>query len=94
MSLPTLLLAHQPKAAQEASERGVDLQLSGHTHGGQLSPFSWLIYLDQPYRSGLYHVGEMSLYVSEGTGYWGPPMRVGTRSELTLITLTRAQSGA
>ena len=92
LSYPTVLLAHQPKVAKEASEMGVDLQLSGHTHGGQLTPFSWLIYLDQPYRAGLYRVGEMSLYVSEGTGYWGPPVRVGTRSELTLITLT-AQAG-
>jgi len=84
---PTILLAHQPKAAREAAERGVALQLSGHTHGGQMFPFSWLIYLDQPYRSGLYDVEGMKLYVSEGTGYWGPPLRVGTRSELTLITL-------
>lgn len=88
MTHPTILLAHQPKAATEASVAGVTLQLSGHTHGGQLAPFSWLVYLDQPYRSGLYQVGEMSLYVSEGTGYWGPPMRVGTRSELTLLTLS------
>jgi len=92
LSVPTVLLAHQPKVAKEASEAGVDLQLSGHTHGGQLTPFSWLIYLDQPYRAGLYKVGEMSLYVSEGTGYWGPPVRVGTQSELTLVTLT-AQVG-
>ncbi len=81
----TLLLAHQPKAAAEASACGVSLQLSGHTHGGQLWPFSWLIYLDQPYRAGLYWVGRMALYVSEGTGYWGPPLRWGTRGEVTLV---------
>ncbi|MGB0592098.1 MAG: metallophosphoesterase [Myxococcota bacterium] len=86
----TILLAHQPKAAREASLRGVDLQLSGHTHGGQMAPLTVLIYLDQPYRSGLYTIGPTQLYVSEGTGYWGPPIRLGTRSELTLLTLERA----
>lgn len=92
LALPTILLAHQPKVAAEASQLGIDLQLSGHTHGGQMFPFSWFIYLDQPYRSGLYRVGSMSLYVSEGTGYWGPPLRIGTRSELTLITLSAPSS--
>lgn len=83
----TVLLAHQPKAIQEASERGIDLQLSGHTHGGQFAPFSALVVLDQPYRSGLYTVGGSLLYVNEGTGYWGPPIRIGTRSEITELTL-------
>ena len=83
----TILLAHQPKAIKEASLRAVDLQLSGHTHGGQIAPFTWLVYLDQPYRSGLYTVNQTTLYVSEGTGYWGPPVRLGTRAELTLLTL-------
>jgi hypothetical protein len=83
----TLLLAHQPKAIREASERGVDLQLSGHTHGGQFAPFSSLVVLDQPYRSGLYTIGASLLYVNEGTGYWGPPLRIGTRSEITELVL-------
>ena len=82
-----LLLAHQPKAAPEASTRGVHLQLSGHTHGGQIFPFNFLIYLDQPYNRGRYQLGGLTLYVNEGTGYWGPPLRLGTRAELTLVTL-------
>ena len=90
-ALTTVLLAHQPKAVREAAQRGVDLQLSPH-HGGQIAPFTWLVALDQPYRSGLYHVRDTALYVSEGTGYWGPPLRLGTRSELTLLTLTRSAS--
>jgi len=84
----TILLAHQPKAAAKASARGVSLQLSGHTHGGQLWPFTWLVYLDQPYRAGLYWVGRMALYVSEGTGYWGPPLRWGTRGEVSLLRIS------
>ena len=88
--LTTILLAHQPKAVREAAIRGIDLQLSGHTHGGQMIPLTWLIYLDQPWRSGLYQVRGTTLYVNEGTGYWGPPIRIGTRSELTLLTLEGA----
>ena len=86
-----LLLAHQPKAAPEASERGVDLQLSGHTHAGQIFPFNYLIYLDQPYNQGRYQVGDLTLYVNAGTGYWGPPLRLGTRAEMTLVTLRAAE---
>ena len=88
LSLPTILLAHQPKMAQEASTQGIDLQLSGHTHGGQIFPIGLPVYLDQTYYRGLYQVGEMALYVNEGTGYWGPTLRVGSRSELTLLELT------
>ena len=84
---PTVLLAHQPKAAPEASQYEVDLQLSGHTHGGQIFPFNYFVYLDQPYNRGLYEVGRLKLYVNEGTGYWGPPLRLGTHSEVTVITL-------
>jgi len=91
-SLPTILLAHQPKAILEASELGIDLQLSGHTHGGQFAPFNWLIFLDQPYRNGLYQRGDTQLYINEGTGYWGPPLRIGTRSEITHITLLSEQA--
>ncbi len=83
----TLLLAHQPKAAPEAAEAGIHLQLSGHTHAGQIFPFNFLIYLDQPYNVGLYHLKQMKLYVNPGTGYWGPPLRIGTRAEASLLTL-------
>ncbi|MDB5989398.1 MAG: putative integral rane protein [Herbaspirillum sp.] len=84
-----ILLAHQPAAAHEAAAHGVDLQLSGHTHGGQIWPFTYLVYLQQPYTTGLYrHNGtQTQVYVSPGTGFWGPPMRLGTTAEITLITL-------
>jgi predicted MPP superfamily phosphohydrolase len=86
-SRPVVLLAHQPKAIFHAKAGGVDLQISGHVHGGQLVPFNWLVHLDQPFIRGLHRAGDTWIYVSEGTGYWGPPMRVGTRSELTAFEL-------
>ena len=84
-----ILLAHQPVAVHEAAEHGVDLQLSGHTHGGQIWPFSYFVYLQQPYVKGLHRHRDTAtqIYVSEGTGYWGPPMRLGTVAEITEITL-------
>jgi predicted MPP superfamily phosphohydrolase len=84
---PVVLLAHQPKAVVAACAADVDLQISGHVHGGQLFPFNWLARLDQPLIAGLYRVANTWVYVSTGTGYWGPPMRVGSRSELTRIEL-------
>jgi hypothetical protein len=87
-----VLLAHQPKALKDALRADVDLQLSGHVHGGQLVPFNWLVRLDQPFVSGLHVVGGTSIYVSTGTGYWGPPMRVGSRAELTRIELVSADA--
>ena len=84
---PVVLLAHQPRIIQEASEAGVDLVLSGHTHGGQIWPFSYLVYLQQPYVRGLKRRGDTYLYLSSGTGFWGPPMRLGTTAEIALITL-------
>jgi predicted MPP superfamily phosphohydrolase len=89
-SRPVVLLAHQPKAIHEAAEMGVDLQISGHTHGGQIFPFRFLVRLAQPYVSGLYDHGGTRLYVSNGTGYWGPPMRVGAPPEITRIELASA----
>jgi predicted MPP superfamily phosphohydrolase len=86
-SRPLVLLAHQPKALKDALVAKVDLQLSGHVHGGQLVPFNWLVRLDQPFIAGLHLVEKTWLYVSTGTGYWGPPMRVGTVAELTRIEL-------
>jgi predicted MPP superfamily phosphohydrolase len=84
---PTLLLAHQPKFIQEVVG-GVDLMLSGHTHGGQIYPFRFLVALQQPYVSGLHKYNEeLQIYVNKGTGFWGPPMRLGSSSEITLISL-------
>lgn len=84
---PTVLLAHQPKYIDEVTD-SVDLVLSGHTHGGQLFPFMFLVKLQQPYISGLHqHNKELQIYVNKGTGFWGPPMRLGASSEITEITL-------
>lgn len=84
-----ILLAHQPRAIEEASRLGVGLQLSGHTHGGQIWPWTYLVYLQQPYVSGLHRHGDAQVYVSRGTGYWGPPMRLGADAEITKLTLVR-----
>jgi predicted MPP superfamily phosphohydrolase len=90
-SRPVVLLAHQPKTIREADTKGVDLQLSGHTHGGQLFPFMYLVKSQQPYVAGLSQVSERTqIYVSRGTGYWGPPMRLGAPAEITLLTLRSA----
>jgi uncharacterized protein len=85
---PVVLLAHQPVQVHEAARRGVDLQLSGHTHGGQLYPFDYLIRLQQPVVSGMGRFGDTQLYVTNGAGFWGPPMRVGAPPEITMIELT------
>ncbi len=85
-----VLLAHQPRQFAEAARRGVSLTLSGHTHGGQIWPFSWLVALAQPYLAGLHRRGESQLYVSRGTGFWGPPMRVFAPAEITLLRLQPA----
>jgi predicted MPP superfamily phosphohydrolase len=85
-----VLLAHQPRAIHEAAERGVGLQLSGHTHGGQIWPWKYLVYLQQPIVAGLARVKDTWVYVSCGTGYWGPPMRLGATPEITRIVLGRA----
>jgi predicted MPP superfamily phosphohydrolase len=85
-----VLLAHQPKAIEAGEPHGVDLQLSGHTHGGQMYPFNYLVKLQQPYVAGLYRHGRAQVYVSRGTGYWGPPMRLAAPAEITQIRLVRA----
>jgi predicted MPP superfamily phosphohydrolase len=82
-----VLLAHQPRAIHEAAALGVSLQLSGHTHGGQIWPFNYMVHLQQPYVAGLAREGETQLYVSRGTGYWGPPMRLKAPAEITKIVL-------
>lgn len=89
-SRPVVLLAHQPKGVETADELGVDLQLSGHTHGGQLFPWNFLVRLQQPFVAGLHRVRKTQIYVSRGTGYWGPPMRLGAPAEITEILLSRA----
>jgi uncharacterized protein len=86
--VPVLLLAHQPKQIDGAVAHGVDLQLSGHTHGGQIWPFHYLVRLDQPTVQGLSRHGTRTqLYTSRGSGFWGPPLRVFAPSEITLLTL-------
>jgi len=87
-----VLLAHHPRQVRDAQRFDVDLQLSGHTHGGQMFPFSLLVRLVEPYVAGLYTLGKTTLYVSRGTGYWGPPMRLGSPAEITEVTLTPAQA--
>jgi predicted MPP superfamily phosphohydrolase len=85
--LPLVLLAHHPSQIARAVEHGVDLQLSGHTHGGQLLPLGWLSRLFEPHVAGLARFGTTWLYVNQGTGFWGPPMRVGTSCEIAAIRL-------
>jgi predicted MPP superfamily phosphohydrolase len=89
---PVVLLAHQPFMVDQARAAGVDLQLSGHTHGGQLWPFDQLIRLDQPAVEGLSRHGDTQLYVTAGAGYWGPPMRIGARPEVTVVELRAPRS--
>ena len=84
-----VLLSHRPQMASAASRLGVDLQLSGHTHGGQFFPFNLLIHRFQPIVAGLHRVGRTWLYVNRGTGYWGPPSRLAVGGELTVIRLTK-----
>ena len=84
---PLILLAHNPNVFDEAAEAGVDLQLSGHTHGGQIWPFAAFVRLATRYVAGEYTRGRSTLYVSRGTGFWGPPMRLFQPAEITEITL-------
>jgi predicted MPP superfamily phosphohydrolase len=84
-----VLLAHQPRSAFAAASAGFDLQLSGHTHGGQIFPWSYLVRLQQPFIAGLYRIESLWIYVSRGTGYWGPPKRLGAPSEITHLRLVR-----
>jgi uncharacterized protein len=91
--LPVLLVAHQPKQIRTAVEGGVDLQVSGHTHGGQIWPFNFLVRVDQPAVHGLSrHSERTQLYTSRGAGFWGPPLRVFAPSEISLLTLRAAGS--
>ncbi len=85
-----VLLAHQPRSAEAASRAGYQLQLSGHTHGGQLLPWNFLVRLQQPFTAGLNRLRSLWVYTSRGTGYWGPPMRLGAPSEITHLRLVAA----
>jgi predicted MPP superfamily phosphohydrolase len=85
-----VLLAHQPRSAPAAEAAGFDLQLSGHTHGGQFLPWNFFVRFQQPFTAGLDRVKEMLVYTSRGTGYWGPPKRFGAPSEITLLRLVSA----
>jgi hypothetical protein len=85
-----ILLAHQPNSAPAAAGAGFDVQLSGHTHGGQFWPWNLFVGFFQPFTGGLYRLKNLSIYVSRGTGYWGPPNRFGVPSEITRIRLIPA----
>ncbi|MGN6579120.1 MAG: metallophosphoesterase, partial [Bordetella sp.] len=85
-----ILLAHQPRSALAAAPLGYTLQLSGHTHGGQFFPWGFFVRLQQPFTAGLYLHQGMWVYVSRGTGYWGPPKRLWAPSEITRIQLVRS----
>jgi len=84
-----ILLAHQPKSIYKAAEAGYDFVISGHTHGGQYFPYHFLAAMVQPYVSGLHKHGHTRIYVSRGTGFWGPQIRIGAKSEITELKLVR-----
>ena len=85
-----ILLAHQPSTAEAAATAGFDVQLSGHTHGGQFWPWNLFVGFFQPFTGGLHRLRDLSVYVNRGTGYWGPPNRFGVPSEITHIRLVPA----
>ena len=89
-ALVRVLLAHQPRSAAAAAQAGFDLQLSGHTHGGQFWPWNLFVPLQQPFTAGLNKLHNLWVYTSRGTGYWGPPKRFGAPSEITALRLVAA----
>ena len=84
----SVLLFHRPLGLNHSAAHGIDLQLAGHTHNGQIKPFNLLVRLQFKFLKGLYKEGNTHLYVNEGTGTWGPPMRLGSRSEVTLFRIS------
>ncbi|MPR00083.1 metallophosphoesterase [Modestobacter sp. I12A-02628] len=92
-AVPVVLLAHQPVQVEQAQRAGVGLQLSGHTHGGQMWPFDYAVRLDQPSVEGYSTHGDTQLYVTSGAGYFGPPVRVGARPEVTVVELWQPGEG-
>ncbi len=89
-ALIRVLLAHQPRTAEAAAKAGFQLQLSGHTHGGQFWPWNFFVRFQQPFTAGLHRWQELWVYTSRGTGYWGPPKRLGAPSEITHLRLVPA----
>jgi uncharacterized protein len=87
---PKVLLAHQPRTAAAAADAGFDLQLSGHTHGGQFWPWNLFVRLQQPFTAGLDRLANLWVYTSRGSGYWGPPKRLGVPSEIARVRLVAA----
>ncbi|WP_429499616.1 metallophosphoesterase [Robbsia andropogonis] len=87
-----VLLAHQPRSGKAAEAAGFDVQLSGHTHGGQFFPWNFAVRVQQPFTAGLVRSGRMWMYISRGTGYWGPPVRFAAPSEITRIRLVQAKN--
>ncbi|HEV2442926.1 MAG TPA: metallophosphoesterase [Steroidobacteraceae bacterium] len=87
---PRVLLAHQPRSSAAAADAGFDLQLSGHTHGGQFWPWNFFVRLQQPFTAGLNRLGNLWVYTSRGSGYWGPPKRLGVPSEIARVRLVAA----
>ena len=88
-TLPTILLSHQPKFIK-TMQKDVDLVLCGHTHAGQIFPFGILVLLDQGFLHGLYKINDkMQAYVSSGTGFWGPPVRIFAPSEIAILNLSK-----
>lgn len=85
-----VLLAHQPRSAPAAADAGFDVQLSGHTHGGQFWPWTLMVRLQQPFTAGLHRLRALWVYTSRGTGYWGPPVRLGAPSEITQLRFIAA----
>jgi predicted MPP superfamily phosphohydrolase len=93
-SRPAVLLAHDPSTFKRACRMGIDLQLSGHTHGGQIWPFGYLVRLVVPFVAGRYRRNGAELYVSSGTGFWGPPMRLRAPAEITEIVLRHGNAAS
>ncbi len=87
-----VLLAHQPRSAAASASAGFDLQLSGHTHGGQFWPWNLFVRFQQPFTAGLHRLNHLWIYVSRGTGYWGIPNRFGAPSEITRLRLVSARA--
>ena len=90
-NITKIVLAHQPNSIHSVHETGADLQLSGHTHGGQFWPFTYLVKMIHPYIAGLHDHHGTQIYVNRGTGYWGPPLRIGVPAEITLIRLKKKE---
>ena len=90
---PLIMLSHDPRSFEDARGHGVHLQLSGHTHGGQMWPFGWFVRLQTRYVAGAYRAGNSQLYVSRGTGFWGPPVRLLAPAEITELVLRGCAKG-